>query len=85
MEKRPVQRVTRELTEAEKSRLKTYREQIAQELPDLQARDQMRTDAREEATLSGELRRVITRSKLSLAELAARHGSWPRWPFPERR
>ena len=77
MEKRQVQRVTRELTGAEKNRLKTYREQIAQELPDLQARDQMRKDAREEATLSGELRRTITRSELSLAEIAARIGVTP--------
>jgi plasmid maintenance system antidote protein VapI len=52
--------------------LEKYREQIARELPDLQARDQMRKDAREEGTLSGELRRAIHASELSLAEVAAR-------------
>ena len=77
MEQRPVERVTRELTEAEKNRLQQYREQIAEELPDLEARDQMRKDAREEATLSGELRRAVHASGLSLAELAARIGITP--------
>lgn len=77
MQKRQVQRVTRELTEAENNRLKTYREQIAQELPDLQARDQMRKDARDETTLSGELRRAISLSEFSLAEIAARIGVTP--------
>jgi ribosome-binding protein aMBF1 (putative translation factor) len=70
-------RVFRELTPSEKERLTKYREQIAQELPDLQARDQMRKDAREECTLSGELRRAIHASGLSLAELAAGTGITP--------
>jgi ribosome-binding protein aMBF1 (putative translation factor) len=65
-------RITRELTVSERERLEKYREQIARELPDLQARDQMRKDAREEGTLSGELRRAIHASELSLAEVAAR-------------
>ena len=77
MEKRSVRRVTRELTEAESTRLAKYREQIAQELPDLQVRDQMRKDAREEATLSGELRRAVTGSEFSLAEIATRIGVSP--------
>ncbi len=72
MDKRQVKRITRELTNAEKSRLEKYREQIARELPELQARDQMRKDARDETTLSGELRRAIHTSGLSLAEIAAR-------------
>ena len=70
-------RTTRELTQAEQARLDRYREQIAQELPDLQARDQMRKDARDESTLSGELRRAIHQSELSLAEIAARAGISP--------
>jgi hypothetical protein len=70
-------RVTRELTPAEKSRLAKYREQIAQEVSDLTARDQMRKDAREESTLSGELRRAIHESALSLAEIAAQSGVTP--------
>ncbi len=41
------------------------------------ARDQMRKEAREEATLSGELRRAIHASELSLAEIAARAGIAP--------
>jgi hypothetical protein len=74
-----VKRVKRELTEAERRRLQQYQELIARELPDLQRRDQMRKEAREEATLSGELRRAIHASDLSLAEIAARVGIDP--PF----
>ena len=77
MNERRARRITRELTPAEKERLRNYREQITQELPDLQARDQMRKDAREENTLSGELRRAIHASELSLAEIAERAGITP--------
>jgi len=70
-ERRP-NRILRELTPSEKERLTKYRQQVAQELPDLQARDQMRKDAREESTLSGELRRAVHASELSLSEIAAR-------------
>ncbi len=67
-------RIARDLTDAEKTRLKLYREQIAQELPELEARNQMRKDAREEGTLSGQVRRAIHKSDLSLAEIAAHAG-----------
>ncbi len=77
MDKRQVKRVSRELTSAEQERIEKYREQIAQELPNLAARDQMRKDAREESTLSGELRRAIHESELSLAEIAAQAGITP--------
>jgi len=77
MSKRQARRITRELTPSEKERLKKYRKQVAQELPELQARDQMRKDAREENTLSGELRRAIHESDLSLAEIAAQAGITP--------
>jgi hypothetical protein len=77
MNKRQANRVTRELTQAEKERLQRHREQIAHELPDLEARDQMRKDARDEATLSGELRRAIHASVLSLAEIATQVGITP--------
>ena len=70
-------RITRELTQAEKARLEKYRGQIAQEMPDLRAHSQMRKDACEESTLSGELRRAIHESGLSLAEIAARAGVTP--------
>jgi len=67
-------RVSRVLTDAERGRLVKHREEIRQELPDLVARDQMRKDARDEGTLSGELRRSIHASDLSLAEIATRVG-----------
>ena len=67
-------RVTRELTSQEQDRLCRYREQIASELPELAERDRMRTEAREEATLSGELRRAIHGSPLSLSMIAERAG-----------
>ena len=70
-------RIARELTSTERERLAVYRRQIADELPELQARDQMRTDARQEATLSGELRQAIHQSDLSLAEIAMRAGITP--------
>jgi transcriptional regulator with XRE-family HTH domain len=73
----PSTRITRELTDAERQRLQRYREQIAQELPDQTARDQMRKEAREEATLSGNLRRAIHACDLELAEIAARIGVTP--------
>ena len=54
-----------------------YRSQIAEELPELQARDQMRKDACQENTLSGELRRAIYQNDLPLAEIATRSGITP--------
>jgi hypothetical protein len=77
MSQRQARRITRELTDAEKQRLEKYREQIARELPDLEARDQMRKDARDEATLSGELRRAIHGSELSMAQIATQSGIPP--------
>jgi transcriptional regulator with XRE-family HTH domain len=79
MHGRQIKRITRELTDLENSRLQEYREQIGRELPDLQVRNQMREDARSEATLSGELRRAIHESELSLAALAAQAGLTPIW------
>ena len=70
-------RISRELTEDEKQRLAQSREQIAQELPDLQIRDQMRKDARDEATLSGDVRRAIHASDLSLSMIATQVGITP--------
>lgn len=77
MLQRRATRINRELTPAEQERLAEYRRQIATKLPDLEARDQMRKDAREESTLSGELRRAIHQSDLSLAEIATRVGVTP--------
>jgi hypothetical protein len=69
-----VRRVTRELTLAEKDRLKRSREQVAEELPDMVVRDQLRKEAREESTLSGSLRRAIHASNVSLTTIANRVG-----------
>jgi transcriptional regulator with XRE-family HTH domain len=77
MLQRRATRISRELTAAEQERLAEYRKQIAEELPELQARDQMRKDARQESTLSGELRRAIHESDASLAEIATRAGITP--------
>lgn len=71
---RQARRISRPLTEAEQERLRQHRDQIAAELPELAARDQMRKDAREEATLSGELRRAVHGSDATLGEVAERAG-----------
>lgn len=52
-------------------RVRRLRRQLASELPELTSRDQMRKEAGDEPTLSGELRRAIHASELSLAEIAA--------------
>lgn len=70
-------RITRDLTAEEKTRLARNQQQIADELPDLQIRDQMRKDAKDEATLSGDIRRAIHASDLSLAEIATHAGITP--------
>ena|SRR5581483_457188 len=67
-------RISRELTPEEQDRLRRQREQVAAELPDLAARDRMRKEAREELTLSGELRRAVHASSLSLSAIAERVG-----------
>ncbi len=77
MAERQARRTTRELTPAEQERLVRHREQIAEELPEMTARDQMRKEAREEATLSGELRRAIHASELALSAIAAQTGITP--------
>ena len=77
MENREARRRTRELSPEEKARLRQARDQIAQELPDLALRDRMRKEASEEPTLSGELRRAIHASELSLAAIASAAGVTP--------
>ncbi len=77
MQVRQARRNSREMSPAEQERLRQLREQVAQELPDLIARDQMRKEAREEATPSGELRRAVHASGLSLAAIAAQAGITP--------
>jgi hypothetical protein len=70
-------RVTRVLTAQQRANLQRDRRRIADELPDLAARDQMRKEASDEPTLSGELRRAIHSSSLSLADIAAQAGIPP--------
>ena len=77
MVERQARRVSRELTPAERDRVQQLREQIAAELPELIARDQLRKEARDEATLCGELRRAIHASPLSLSAIASQAGIDP--------
>jgi hypothetical protein len=70
-------RVARVLTAQEKSRLSRNRRRIARELPDLGATDRMRSEAGDEPTFSGELRRAIHASPTSLAEIAAQAAITP--------
>ena len=71
MKQTNIRRITRKLTSDRVKNLKRKRAQIAQELPDLSARDQMRKEASDEPTLSGELRRAIHASHLSIEDIAA--------------
>jgi hypothetical protein len=77
MSERQPRRVSRPLTEAEKERLASHRAQIAAELPDLVARDQLRKEARDEPTLSAELRRAIHKCDMPLSKIAAQAGIPP--------
>jgi hypothetical protein len=77
MAKRQARRVRRALTPAEQERLQQQREQVGDELPEMTARDQMRKEAREEATLSGRLRRAVHASELSHSAIAAQAGIRP--------
>jgi hypothetical protein len=69
-----VRRITRPLLPAQRARLERNRRRVAAELPDLTARDQMRREASQEPTLSGELRRAIHASSLPLGQIAAGAG-----------
>jgi hypothetical protein len=74
---RSARRISRPLTDAEKQRMGQEREQIAAELRDLATRDQLCKDASEEATLSGELRRAVHGSELTLNAIAGSIGIPP--------
>lgn len=66
-----------EPTPAEMERLKRVRNSIAEELPDLIMRDQLRKEAREEHSISGAVRDAVHRSDLSLEAIAAKAGLTP--------
>jgi hypothetical protein len=66
-------RVYGTLTPAQRRRVKKVQKLIAEELPDLVRRNQLRHDARKEKTLSGALRRAIhafPSSPMNIAEKA---------------
>ena len=67
-------RITRQLTAARRAALKRQRKRIAAELPELISHDRQSREARDEPTLSGELRRAIHAHPLPLEELAQRAG-----------
>jgi hypothetical protein len=69
----------RELTDAERVRLNSLREQIQAELPELVARNQLRAVAREESTLSGALRRAVYESRRPLHQIAREVGIEPKF------
>jgi hypothetical protein len=77
MADRRTNRVSRDITDVERDRLRQLREQIAVELPELTVRDQLRFEARNEATLSGELRRAVHESPLPLSAIASQAGIEP--------
>ena len=77
MNSRKPRRITRTLTAKQQASLRRNRQRIAAELPDLIARDQMRKEASDEQTLSGELRRAIHASSMPLAEIAEKAGISP--------
>jgi hypothetical protein len=77
MNDRKVRRIKRVLTPRQQASLRRNRRLIAAELPDLTARDQMRKEARDEPTFSGELRRAIHASRLTLSEIATQAGIPP--------
>ena len=70
-------RSTRTLSPEEQARLHQLRSQIAAELPELVARDQLRQEASREATISGLLRRAIHRSQTPLSQIAIQAGIAP--------
>lgn len=74
MSTQPIKRSSRELTADEAARIQKYRAAIADELPDLVARNQLRKDAAEEQTLTGAIRRAIHASGISIAKIAEQSG-----------
>lgn len=77
MRRLEARRIKRKLTATEGAKVHQNQRRIASELDDLTARNQMRKEASDEATLSGELRRAIVANPLSLGEIAALVGIAP--------
>lgn len=64
----------RDLTDAERARLNELRAIVQAEIPDLVARNQLRAEARNEATLSGALRRAVHDTRRPLHHIAREVG-----------
>jgi hypothetical protein len=74
MSTQPAKRISRELTPEEMARIKKYREAIAEELPDLVARNQLRKEAADERTLSGAIRRAVHSGGIEITTIAEQCG-----------
>jgi len=72
MRKKNQRRIVDKLDDALMKKLRRSRALIAKELPELIAKDQRLTDAMQERTTSGALRRAIHSSKILLPDLADR-------------
>jgi hypothetical protein len=70
----PMPSASKQLSADERERLRGWRSAIADELPELAQRDQMRKEAHEEQTLCGDLRRAVHASRHSLATIATQTG-----------
>lgn len=66
-----------ELSDEKKAQLKRWQAQVKEELPELAKRLQLANEAAEENTFSGELRRAIHASGLTLNHIADRVGTTP--------
>ena len=72
-----IKRTYVELSEEKRAQIKRWQEQVKDELPDLAKRLRLATNAAEENTFSGELRRAIHASGLTLNHIADRVGISP--------
>jgi hypothetical protein len=66
-----------ELSEEKRAQIKRWQSQVKEELPELATRLRMANEAAEENAFSGELRRAIHASGLTLNHIASRVGTTP--------
>ena len=74
MEKRKAKRIHVKQSAISKRQMEKWREQIAEELPDLIRRNQLADSAKKEKTLSGRLRRAVHEFPLSPMKIAEKAG-----------
>lgn len=77
MTRRAARRIDYDPTPEQLQQLDAERRLIADELPDLIDRNRRAREARQEPTLSGELRRAVHASDIPLIEMAKRAGIAP--------